>query len=68
MKIIYPIDIHLDRRDPCPILDAVQGENGRAVAVSLYEKGQPWNIPAGAYVLIRYARPDACGGIIGRKF
>lgn len=63
MKIIYPINIHLDRREPCPILDAVQGENGRAVAVSLFEKGQPWNIPAGAYVLIRYARPDACGGI-----
>ena len=63
MKIIYPINIHLDRREPCPILDAVQGENGRAVAVSLFEKGQPWNIPAGAYALIRYARPDACGGI-----
>ena len=63
MKIIYPINFHLDRREPCPVLDAVQGENGRAVAVSLFEKGQPWNIPAGAYALIRYARPDACGGI-----
>ena len=63
MQIIYQFDTHLDRREPTPILDAVQGESGRAVKVAFHEKGQPWPIPAGAHLLVRYGRPDHCGGV-----
>lgn len=63
MQINYHINIHLDRREPSPILDCVQGESGRAVTVSLYEKDQPWVIPEDAAVLVRYGRPDTCGGV-----
>ncbi len=64
MKIIHAITMHLDRRDAdTPVIDAVQGESGRVIALSLYEKGEPWIIPGDATVQIRYCKPDLTGGI-----
>lgn len=44
---------------------AKQGDtNSRSVALSLYENGSPWTIPAAAAAVIRYqCLPDGCGGI-----
>lgn len=64
MKIIHAISKHLDCRDTdTPAIDAVQGERGRAIALSLFEKGEPWIIPTDATVQIRYCKPDLTGGI-----
>lgn len=64
MKIIHAITMHLDHRDTdAPVIDAVQGESGRVIALSLFEKGKPWIVPTDATVQIRYCKPDMTGGI-----
>lgn len=34
----------------------------RALVLSLYENGQPWQIPDGVHVVTRYEKEDGCGG------
>lgn len=63
MQITHEIAMYLDRRQTTPVLDAVQGETARAVALSLYNKNGPWDIPEDASILIRYRKPDCTGGV-----
>jgi len=63
MQINHEITMHLDRRVPTPVLDAVQGETARSVTLWLYDQALPWNVPEGANVLIRYRKPDCTGGV-----
>ncbi len=63
MQIIREIQMHLDRKDPTPAVDAVQGETARAVTLALYDKGAPWTVPADASILIRYRKEDLTGGV-----
>lgn len=63
MQITQQITMHLDRRQESQIVDAVQGETARAVTLALYDKDQPWTVPADASILIRYRKPDCTGGI-----
>lgn len=43
-------------------LDAVQGDTGRVVQLSLYTGDGSWPLPEGAAVQIRYRKPDGTGG------
>lgn len=63
MQINHDITMHLDRRVPLPVLDAVQGETARSVTLWLYDQALPWNVPEGAAILIRYRKPDSTGGV-----
>lgn len=63
MQIINDISMHLDRREPTPVIDVVQGETARAVTLFLYDKGELWTVPQDASVLIRYRKSDSTGGI-----
>lgn len=63
MQINREIQMHLDRKDPTPAVDAVQGETARSVTLALFDKGQPWTVPADASVLIRYRKGDLTGGV-----
>lgn len=63
MQINREIQMHLDRKDPTPAVDAVQGETARSVTLALFDKGQPWTVPADASVLIRYRKEDLTGGV-----
>lgn len=63
MQIIREISMHLDRREPTPFVDAVQGETARAVTLALYQNDADWTIPQDASILIRYRKPDCTGGV-----
>lgn len=63
MQIIREISMHLDRREPTPFVEAVQGETVRSVSLALFEKNKPWTIPTEATVMIRYSKPDCTGGV-----
>ena len=63
MKIISKFKIDLQHPGSTPILYAVQNDRySRTVALSLYDKGRPWPVPAEAAVLIRYRKHDGKGG------
>jgi hypothetical protein len=58
-------DIRLDLVSPgiLPPVAVVQGDtNTRQVRIELYAAGQPWEPPAGAYVVARYSKSDGTTG------
>ncbi len=63
MNITNNLTVHLDEKRLLPPVDAVQGDDGRTVAVSLYVAGVEWTVPTNASIAIRYRRPDGAGGV-----
>ena len=63
MQIVHNVNIHLDRREQLPAIDAVQGETGRVLSVTLFDKGELWPIPDNARAVVRYGKDDFTGGI-----
>lgn len=56
---ISSINVDLTRLTPAPIAYAKQGDaNTRYIAVSLYDDGEPYTIPAGMAAAFRLAKPD----------
>ena len=53
------ISVDLTRNAPAPIVYAKQGDaNTRYIAVSLFDDGEPYTIPAGMAAAFRLAKPD----------
>lgn len=46
-----------------PTVDVVQGDNIRTLAIALMSGDEPWPVPLGAAVVIRYCCIDGTGGI-----
>lgn len=47
-----------------PTLHMVQGDtNSRAIFASLWAGAEPYNVPAGASVMLRFRKPDGTGGM-----
>lgn len=63
MQIVHNVNIHLDRRETIPTIDAVQGETGRALSVTLFDKGELWPIPPNTHASVRYGKDDLTGGV-----
>lgn len=63
MKVTNIVNIDLSIRQNIPFVDAVQGDSARAIEFRLFDRGQPFNVPDGSAVLIRYKRPDGFGGV-----
>ena len=57
--VISSINVDLTRLTPAPIAYAKQGDaNTRYIAVSLFDDGEPYTIPAGMAAAFRLAKPD----------
>lgn len=63
MRVTKSIIINLSRRQPTPVIDAVQGDSARQITFDLYCNELPWSPPEGAQALIRYRRPDGSRGL-----
>lgn len=63
MKVTNIVNIDLSIRQNIPFVDAVQGDSARAIEFRLFDKGQPFDVPDGSAVLIRYKRHDGFGGV-----
>lgn len=55
------INVYLHRNGEYQI-DAVQGDTARVLELSLYAGAEPWAVPAGAGIQIRFKKPDGTGG------
>lgn len=61
--ITEKIQVDFTKGGAVPVVWAVQGDHGsREAALELLAGGEPWPVPAGAAVLIRYACSDGTGG------
>ena len=62
MTIIHKLSIDLTQQ-VCPVLvEAVQDDCGRALALMLHTNGIPWSIPDGISAIVRYRKSDGIGG------
>lgn len=63
MIITHKIDMHLDMLEQIPWIKAVQGDAWtRIVQFNLLCEGLPWEIPDGSRAVVRFLKPDGCGG------
>lgn len=64
MKITKTIPMDFTEQGHIPEICVVQGDsNSRSLSITLLSAGEPWPIPEGATVLVRYQKPDGTGGI-----
>ena len=63
MVVTNHIEVDLSQSTLPKVLEAVQGDSARAVCLRLQDKGQPWEIPQGAEVFVRYRNSDGTGGV-----
>lgn len=64
MVITHKIKMDLSRRGITPVVHMVQGDsNTRALEISLYDNGQPWELPAGATAAVAFQKPDGTRGL-----
>lgn len=62
MTIVHEIDLDLRSPGQTPRIQVKQGDVfTRNVAISLYSGGEPWQIPSGISVVIRYHAPNGEG-------
>lgn len=61
MIISHKINQHLDRMEE-HLVEAVQGDSGRELAMHLYYQNATWTPPEGTKAVIRYASSDGTGG------
>lgn len=62
MKVANIVNIDLAIRQNIPFANAVQGDSARSIELRLFENATPFEIPAGAAILIRYKRSDGAVG------
>lgn len=61
--IVNKISIDVMKPAQTPVIHAVQGEReSRIVEMTLLADGNPWEIPAGAFLTVRYGRSTLSGG------
>lgn len=63
MEVVNSITVYLESKRIIPPINAVQGETGRQVKMSLFAGGEPWAIPENASVLVRFRKPDRTVGV-----
>lgn len=62
MKITQNVKIDLARRSIPPLVDAVQGDSARCLALALFEDGHDWLIPQDVQAVVRYCNTAGGGG------
>lgn len=62
MTIIHKLSIDLTQQVSPALIDAVQDDCGRALALALHTNGIPWQIPRGISAIVRYRKSDGIGG------
>ena len=64
MEIIQKVDLNLSFRGIPPKLSMVQGDsNTRIIQAQLWDGANPYTIPTGAAVMMRFCKPDGTGGL-----
>ena len=64
MLLTKEVTMNLSYREPPIVVDVLQGDSGRALTVHFIAGGVPWEIPAGANVVLQYCCADGTGGIL----
>lgn len=63
MVITHKLSMDLEGKEPAQWIEMPQGgANSRKIRLVLTENTQPWKIPEGANILIRYRKSDGTGG------
>lgn len=64
MEIIQEVDLNLSFRGIPPKLSMVQGDsNTRIIRAQLWDGSNPYTVPTGAAVMVRFRKPDGTGGL-----
>ena len=64
MKIKHPIALNLSADTIPARLHMVQGDaNTRTIVATLWDGAQPYSVPDGASVMVRFRKPDGTGGL-----
>lgn len=64
MNINHNVELNLSVDGIPPRLHMPQGDsNTRTIVAALWDGAQPYNIPAGAVVMMRFRKPDGTGGL-----
>lgn len=64
MNIKHSIGLNLSADAIPPRLHMVQGDsNSRTIVATLWDGAQPYSIPAGAVIMVRFRKPDGTGGL-----
>ena len=64
MEIIQKVDLNLSFRGIPPKISMVQGDsNTRIIQAQLWDGANPYTIPTGSAVMMRFRKPDGTGGL-----
>lgn len=64
MSITHTVDLNLSNAVTPPILYMAQGDsNSRIIKATLWDGVQPYTIPTGSTVMMRFGKPDGTGGL-----
>ena len=64
MEIIQKVDLNLSFRGIPPKISMVQGDsNTRIIQAQLWDGPNPYTIPTGSAVMVRFRKPDGTGGL-----
>lgn len=64
MEIIQKVDLNLSFWGIPPKISMVQGDsNTRIIQAQLWDGANPYTIPTGASVMVRFCKPDGTGGL-----
>ena len=64
MEIIQKVDLNLSFRGIPPKISMVQGDsNTRIIQAKLWDGANPYTIPTGSSVMMRFRKPDGTGGL-----
>ena len=64
MNIKHSCGLNLSADAIPPRLHMVQGDaNSRTIVATLWDGAQPYSIPAGAVIMVRFRKPDGTGGM-----
>ncbi len=64
MEIMQAVDLNLSFRGIPPKLSMVQGDsNTRIIRAQLWDGANPYTVPTGAAVMVRFRKPDGTGGL-----
>lgn len=64
MEIIQVVELNLSFRGIPPKISMVQGDsNTRIILAQLWDGANPYTIPTGAAVMVRFRKPDGTGGL-----
>lgn len=64
LAIKQPIQLNTALNGVPPTLHMVQGDtNSRTISAALWSGAEPYNVPTGASVMLRFRKPDGTGGL-----